>query len=99
VVLDGGMNHHLAASGNLGMVIRRNFPVAVATRLDAARDTEADVVGPLCTPLDALGRGIAVPDGVAEGDLVAVLQSGAYGRSASPLGFLSHEPPAEVWVG
>lgn len=97
VITDGGMHHHLAASGNLGQVIKRNYPVVVADRLGAAARREVDVVGPLCTPLDVLARKLAVPE-VEVGDLVAVLQSGAYGRSASPLGFLSHPAPAEVWV-
>jgi diaminopimelate decarboxylase len=96
-VLDGGMNHHLAASGNLGQVIKRNFPVVVANRLSAARDTVVDLVGPLCTPLDVLGRDVRV-SAIDVGDLVAVLQSGAYGRTASPLGFLSHPAPAEVII-
>jgi diaminopimelate decarboxylase len=96
-VLDGGMNHHLAASGNLGQVIKRNFPVAVLNRLGETTRETVDVVGPLCTPLDVLARGVDLPP-VRIGDLVGVLQSGAYGRSASPLGFLSHPAPPEVLV-
>jgi len=57
----------------------------------------ADVVGPLCTPLDTLARNVELP-AVVVGDLFGIFQSGAYGRSASPLGFLSHPPPPEVWV-
>lgn len=97
VILDGGMNHHLAASGNLGQTIKRNFPLIVANRLREAEQDTAQVVGPLCTPLDVLGRALPVPH-VEVGDLIAVLQSGAYARSASPLGFLSHCSPAEVLV-
>jgi diaminopimelate decarboxylase len=96
-ILDGGMNHHLAASGNLGQVIKRNFPVTLASRLDAPAGARVDVVGPLCTPLDTLARDAELPEPVA-GDLVAVLQSGAYARAASPLGFLSHATPPEVLV-
>jgi diaminopimelate decarboxylase len=95
VVLDGGMNHHLAASGNLGQVIKRDYPVLNASRADARAEALATVVGPLCTPLDTLARQVALPP-TFSGDLVAVLQSGAYGLSASPLGFLSHPSPAEV---
>lgn len=95
LVVDGGMHHHLAASGNLGQVIRRNFPVAVGTRMDAAPDGDATVVGRLCTPLDVLAR--SVPLSAAEvGDLVVVFQSGAYGPTASPSAFLGHPPPLEV---
>ncbi|HKW94427.1 MAG TPA: type III PLP-dependent enzyme [Methylomirabilota bacterium] len=97
-ILDGGMNHHLAASGNLGQVIKRNFPITILNKLGAAVTQRVDVVGPLCTPLDTLGRDVMLP--VAEvGDLIGVLQSGAYGLSASPVGFLSHPTPAEVMVG
>jgi diaminopimelate decarboxylase len=96
VICDGGMHHHLAASGNLGQVIKRDYPLLAATKLDAS-STAATVVGPLCTPLDTLGRTAALPHMTA-GDLVAVLQSGAYGLTASPTGFLSHPTPAEVLV-
>ena len=99
VVVDGGMNHHLAASGNLGQVIKRNFPLAVLNRMSSSdATTKTDVVGPLCTPLDTLSRGAELPSSVAVGDLIGVFQSGAYARSASPLGFLSHRTPAEVLV-
>ncbi|HKQ60687.1 MAG TPA: diaminopimelate decarboxylase [Candidatus Polarisedimenticolaceae bacterium] len=97
VVVDGGMHHHLAASGNLGQVIKRNFPLAVLGRLGAAPSGPADVVGPLCTPLDVLGRDVELPE-VVPGDLIGVFQSGAYARAASPLGFLSHPTPPEVLV-
>lgn len=97
VVCDGGMSHHLAASGNLGQVIKRDYPVVNASRLGAPASVTAAVVGPLCTPLDTLGRKIELPETRA-GDLIAVLQSGAYGLTASPVGFLSHPMPAEVLV-
>lgn len=97
LVLEGGMNHHLAASGNLGQVIKRNYPVVAPARMAAAPDLPATVVGPLCTPLDTLARDTGLPP-LAAGDLVAVLQSGAYGLTASPIHFLSHPPPAEALV-
>ncbi len=96
IVTDGGMHHHLAASGNLGQVIKRDYPI-VSTRLDAGPCSPAVVAGPLCTPLDTLGRQTMLPE-VREGDLLAVLKSGAYGLTASPTGFLSHPTPAEVLV-
>jgi diaminopimelate decarboxylase len=98
LILDGGMNHHLAASGNLGQTIKRNYPVALANKLDSPAEELVDVVGPLCTPLDTLARNVALPKAEI-GDLFAIFQSGAYGRSASPLGFLSHPAPAEILVG
>jgi diaminopimelate decarboxylase len=91
------MNHHLAASGNLGQVIKRNFPIGVLNRLDDPQTEPVDVVGPLCTPLDTLGRDVRLPTAQV-GDLVGVFQSGAYGRTASPMSFLSHATPPEVLV-
>jgi len=97
VVLDGGMNHHLAASGNLGQTIKRNFPIAVAGRLTEPENEETELVGPLCTPLDTLARAVRLPK-IEVGDVLAVFQSGAYARAASPLNFLSHPTPPEVLV-
>ena len=97
LVTDGGLHHHLAASGNFGQVLRKNYPVAVAHRVAGGAREVASVVGPLCTPLDLLGDRVEL--GHADvGDLVVVFQSGAYGLSASPLGFLGHPAPAEVLV-
>lgn len=97
LILDGGMNHHLAASGNLGQVIKRNFPIVIVNKIDAPIAETVDIVGPLCTPLDTLARDIEVP--ITEvGDLVGILQSGAYARAASPLQFLGRPSPPEVWV-
>jgi diaminopimelate decarboxylase len=97
VVVDGGMHQHLAASGNFGQVIRRNYPLALANRMDQPASGPASVVGPLCTPLDLLADKTDLPDAV-PGDLVAVFQSGAYGFSASPLGFLGHPEPVQLLV-
>jgi len=97
LILDGGMNHHLAASGNLGQTIKRNYPVALLNRLGAPCEETVDVVGPLCTPLDTVARSVLLPRAEI-GDLFGIFQSGAYGRSASPLGFLSHPAPPEVWL-
>jgi diaminopimelate decarboxylase len=97
LILDGGMNHHLAASGNLGQVIKRNFPIAVLNKCHLSSDETVDVVGPLCTPLDTLARDVRLPPADV-GDLLGVFQSGAYARTASPMGFLSHPTPPEVFV-
>jgi diaminopimelate decarboxylase len=96
-VVDGGMHHHLAASGNLGQTIKRNYPVAVLNKLGLPQTQPTEVVGPLCTPLDALARQADLPP-VEAGDLFGVFQSGAYARTSSPHGFLSHDSPAEVMV-
>lgn len=97
LVTDGGLHHHLAASGNFGQVLRKNYPVAIGNRIQGSTRELASVVGPLCTPLDLLAdrMDLAKAD---EGDLVVVFQSGAYGFSASPHRFLGHPPPIEVLV-
>lgn len=97
LVTDGGLHHHLAASGNFGQVIRRNYPVAIGNRMGTAEREVVSIVGPLCTPLDLLAERVELP--VAQpGDWVVVFQSGAYGASASPQAFLGHPPCAEVLV-
>lgn len=97
LIVDGGLHHQLAASGNFGQVIRRNYPVAIANRLGEAASERANIVGCLCTPLDLLGDKVHVPP-VQIGDLVAVFMAGAYGLTASPTAFLSHPSPIEVLV-
>lgn len=97
LVVDGGLHHQLAASGNFGQVIRRNYPVAIGNRMDEAPSETVSVVGKLCTPLDLLGDRIKLPTPEI-GDLVVVFQAGAYGRTASPTAFLSHPEPPEVLV-
>lgn len=97
LVTDGGLHHQLAASGNFGTVVRRNYPVAIATRFAEEPAEGASVVGCLCTPLDRLADKAHLP--VAQvGDLVAVFCAGAYGASASPSAFLGQGPAAEVLI-
>jgi diaminopimelate decarboxylase len=95
LVTDGGLHQHLAASGNFGQVIRKNYPVVIANRINGDTRETASVVGPLCTPLDLLADRMELAQAEA-GDLVAVLQSGAYGLTSSPINFLSHPAPAEI---
>jgi len=97
LVTDGGLNHHLSASGNFGQVVRKNYPVTIGNRCDAGPAEVVTVVGPLCTPLDLLADRMALPPAEV-GDLVVVYQSGAYGASASPQAFLGHAPCTEVLV-
>lgn len=97
LITDGGMHHHLAASGNLGQVIRKNYPVVIGNKVHEGEREIVSVVGPLCTPLDILADRMPMAKAAA-GDLVAVLQSGAYGLTASPTAFLSHPPPVEILV-
>jgi diaminopimelate decarboxylase len=95
LVVDGGLHHQLAASGNFGQVIRRNYPVAIGNRMDEEAAETVTIVGKLCTPLDLLGDRVTLPTADI-GDLVVVFQAGAYGLTASPTAFLSHPEPAEV---
>jgi diaminopimelate decarboxylase len=97
LVCDGGLNHHLSASGNFGQVIRKNYPVSIGNRMDATEKEIASVVGPLCTPLDLLADRMALAR-AEPGDFVVIFQSGAYGASASPQAFLGHPPVVEVLV-
>ena len=97
LVVDGGMHHQLAASGNFGQVIRRNYPIAVGNRIDQEASETVQVVGCLCTPLDLLGDKANLPPSEV-GDLVVLFQAGAYGLTASPTAFLSHPAPLEVLV-
>ena len=97
LVLDGGLHHQLAATGNFGTVVRRNYPIAIAGRMGEEGGETVSVVGPLCTPLDRLGDRVQLPR-AEPGDLVAVFLAGAYGATASPGAFLGHPPAAECIV-
>jgi diaminopimelate decarboxylase len=97
LVVDGGLHHQLAASGNFGQVIRRNYPVAIGPRIDEEGEETVSIVGCLCTPLDRLADDVRLPRADI-GDLVVVFHAGAYGLTASPTAFLSHPEPVEVLV-
>jgi diaminopimelate decarboxylase len=81
-------------------VFRKAYPLLNLTRMGGVPEEGVAVAGPCCTPLDTFGNNIplAAPEA---GDLIGVFSSGAYGYSASNLGFLSHPAPAEVplWRG
>ena len=97
LVTDGGLHHHLAASGNFGQVIRKNYPVVVGNKVHGNEREVVSVVGPLCTPLDLLADQMEMAK-AEMGDLIVVFQSGAYGLTASPTAFLGHPAPVEVLV-
>jgi diaminopimelate decarboxylase len=97
LICDGGLHHQLAASGNFGTVIRRNYPVAAAKAFDGEAAETVNVVGRLCTPLDKLGDKVKLPR-AEEGDVIVVYMAGAYGRTASPEAFLGHPAAAEAVV-
>src|SRR5919112_1602072 len=101
VVTDGGMNHHLTATGNMGQVFRRSYPILNLSRVNGVPGEEGvAMAGPCCTPLDMFGTNLPLVEPEV-GDLIGVFYSGAYGYSASNLGFLSHPTPAEalLWQG
>ena len=101
VVTDGGMNHHLTATGNMGQVFRKSYPILNLSRVNGVPGEEGvAMAGPCCTPLDMFGTNLPLVEPEV-GDLIGVFYSGAYGYSASNLGFLSHPTPAEVllWQG
>lgn len=97
IVTNGGLHQHLAASGNFGQVLRKNFPVVVANHVVGKKREVVNVVGPLCTPLDILASQIELA-AAEPGDLIAVYQSGAYGYTSSPIDFLGHPPPAQLLI-
>ena len=96
-IIDGGLHHHLSASGNFGQVVRKNYPVTIGNKMHHSAKEPVQVVGPLCTPLDLLANKYELPE-VELGDLVVIYQSGAYGFTASPRDFLSHPHPVEILV-
>lgn len=96
-IANGGLHHHLAASGNFGQVIRKNYPVCIGNRVNGTELSSVNVVGPLCTPLDILAEKYELPN-IQLGDLIVVFQSGAYGFTASPREFLSHPEVLQVFI-
>jgi len=97
LICDGGLHHHLAASGNLGQVIRRNYPLTTSGKIDPNQTELVNIVGPLCTPLDILAHQVNLPKAEID-QYVVIFQSGAYGATASPQKFLSHPPLKEVFL-
>lgn len=97
---DGGMNHHLGACGHLGMALHRNyrlFKVSSPTEAHDGPPCAFDLYGPLCTTIDVLGRGVMLPE-LQIGDVIGIHCSGAYGVTASPAHFISHDLPVEIIV-
>jgi len=97
LVTDGGLQHQLAASGNFGQLLRRNYPVAIASRFGVQLEEEVTITGCLCTPLDLLADEAMLPRAEV-GDLVAIFCAGAYGLTASPTSFLSQPMAREMLI-
>ncbi|MBW8910985.1 MAG: pyridoxal-dependent decarboxylase, exosortase A system-associated, partial [Sphingomonas sp.] len=97
LIVDGGLHHQLAASGNFGTVVRRNYPISLIKNMNSDAIEEVSVVGCLCTPLDRLGDHVGLPRAEV-GDVVALFLAGAYGATASPQAFLGHPPARELTI-
>ncbi|THB68920.1 MAG: pyridoxal-dependent decarboxylase, exosortase A system-associated [Gammaproteobacteria bacterium] len=97
VIVNGGIHHHLAATGNFGQVIRKNYPIAVANKMESDTLEKVNIVGPCCTPLDIFAAKVELPS-IEIGDHIVIFQSGAYGYSASPHDFLGHGEPRQLFV-
>jgi diaminopimelate decarboxylase len=95
-LLDAGVSH-LGGMSGLGRVLRPAASLVAIERDSPGESISADVVGPLCTPLDCLARAAQVPL-VEPGELVAIPNVGAYGATASLSGFLSRPTAVEVSV-
>jgi diaminopimelate decarboxylase len=91
VILDGGVHHVLRPA-----LVGQEHRVRLLTP-SIRRPVPVTVAGPLCSGLDVLATGVVLPQ-PAVGDLMAVLDVGAYGFTESMPLFLSHPIPAEVVV-
>jgi diaminopimelate decarboxylase len=98
IVLDGGMHHHLAASGNLGQGLRKNYLIKNISSIGLGQSGpvhDFTITGCLCTPIDLLGVKVEMQN-VKVDDVLVFFNSGAYGFTASPLMFLGHKTPQEI---
>lgn len=100
LIVDGGMHQHYLLAGGMGQVIRRNFEMDAYAALCSEQADSAvyDVAGCLCTPQDVLATDYRSEQTLCSGDRLVFFNSGAYGRTASPVEFLGHHPPAEVML-
>jgi diaminopimelate decarboxylase len=89
-ICDGGMN-----AFSRPVFMRIQHPVRLLNRLDEQATAQVDVCGPICTPLDCIARDAYLPMPKA-GDLVGLVNAGAYGYTMSLLHFMSRGHPAEL---
>ncbi|MEM7626102.1 MAG: type III PLP-dependent enzyme [Planctomycetota bacterium] len=94
VVLDAGINN-LGGMTGVGRALTQKLAVLPLRDCDGQEAVEVDFMGPLCTPLDCLSRGIAVQS-LSVGDRVMIPNVGAYGLTASLVSFLSRSAPFEI---
>jgi diaminopimelate decarboxylase len=99
LIVDGGMHQLYAAAGGIGQVFQRNYQIDIVSKTEnAVEKKNFTITGNLCAPADVLANNIQLDRQVAEGDILAFFNSGAYGYTASPTGFLSHALPTEIVV-
>ncbi|MGB9153716.1 MAG: diaminopimelate decarboxylase [Alphaproteobacteria bacterium] len=78
LIIDAGMNDLIRPA----MYEARHSIIPLRESTPEAETTPADIVGPICETSDLFGEDYLLP-GVGPGDLVAILQSGAYGAAMS----------------
>lgn len=91
VIVRGGINHFLRPA-----LIGKNHEVISVTSKENESE-KVDIGGQLCTSLDFIATDVNLKK-VSVGDLVGVLQAGAYGYSESMPLFLSHPLAKEILV-
>lgn len=94
-VCDAGFNNHLAACGMMGATFRKDYPIVLLGSDELGPTELIKLTGPLCTSIDALAGPLELGP-VKRGDAIAIMQSGAYGLTASPTRFISHPDPVEI---
>ena len=99
-IVDGGMHHNYLLAGGMGQVIRRNFEMDVLSPLKPTpiKNRTYQIAGKLCTPQDILAFNFKNHYEINVGDYIIFYNCGAYGPTASPVNFLSHPPPQEIFI-
>lgn len=97
-----GERHYVGVTAGMNALIRPALygawhDIVNLTRIDSPADTEVTVVGPICETGDTLGRDRTLPR-CSEGDVILILNAGAYGRVMSSEYNLRPVPP-EVLLG
>jgi diaminopimelate decarboxylase len=91
IITDAGMNDLIRPA-----LYQAHHEILPAIRDPKARPAVVDIVGPVCETGDFFARDRELPE-VKEGDLVAILDAGAYGMSLSS-NYNSRPRPAEVLI-
>ncbi|MDD5361804.1 MAG: diaminopimelate decarboxylase [Ignavibacteria bacterium] len=94
LLIDGGIHHLLRPA-----LIGQPHPVVNLTAVFEDRNgrDEYMIAGPLCTSFDSFGEHIILPE-TKQGDILAVMNAGAYGFTESMPLFLSHPQAKEIFT-